>query len=70
MAGRGPQTLKKRQREQQRREKQQEKMAKRLARKRQSAEGGADEPASVEPADPIDSASQPGPIDGGTGFSL
>jgi hypothetical protein len=57
MAGRGPQTLKKRQREQQRREKQQEKMAKRLARKRQSAEAGPDEPASAEPAGPIDSAS-------------
>ena len=33
MAGRGPQTFKKRQKEQQRKEKQQEKEAKRLARK-------------------------------------
>jgi hypothetical protein len=33
MAGRGPQTFKKRQKEQQRKEKQQEKIAKRLARK-------------------------------------
>ena len=36
MAGRGPQTFKKRQKEQQRKEKQQEKLAKRLARKRQN----------------------------------
>jgi hypothetical protein len=35
MAGRGPQTFKKRQKEQQRKEKQQEKIAKRLERKRQ-----------------------------------
>lgn len=40
MAGRGPQTFKKRQKEQQRKEKQQEKMAKRLARK---DEGGSPE---------------------------
>ena len=33
MPGRGPQTFKKRQKEQQRKERQQEKMAKRLARK-------------------------------------
>jgi hypothetical protein len=33
MAGRGPQTFKKRQKEQQRKERQQEKMAKRLQRK-------------------------------------
>lgn len=38
MPGRGPQSLKKRQKEQQRREKQQEKMAKRLERRRQSAD--------------------------------
>lgn len=35
MPGRGPQSLKKRQKEQQRREKREEKMAKRLERKRQ-----------------------------------
>jgi hypothetical protein len=35
MAGRGPQTFKKMQKEQKRKEKQQEKIAKRLARKRQ-----------------------------------
>jgi hypothetical protein len=56
MAGRGPQSLKKRQREQQRREKQQEKMAKRLARKRQSSEAVSDEPVAAVPADQIDSA--------------
>lgn len=38
MPGRGPQSFKKRQKEQQRKEKQQEKMAKRLERKRQSSE--------------------------------
>ena len=36
MPGRGPQTFKKRQKEQQRKERQQEKMAKRLARKDES----------------------------------
>lgn len=35
MAGRGPQSFKKRQKEQQRKEKQQEKIARRLARKHQ-----------------------------------
>lgn len=37
MAGRGPQSFKKRQKEQQRKEKQQEKLAKKLARKQQSS---------------------------------
>ena len=37
MPGRGPQTFKKRQKEQQRKEKQQEKMAKRLERKNRPA---------------------------------
>lgn len=37
MPGRGPQTFKKRQKEQHRKERQQEKMAKRLARKHESA---------------------------------
>jgi hypothetical protein len=37
MAGRGPQSFQKRQKEQQRKEKQQEKIAKRLERKRQAA---------------------------------
>jgi hypothetical protein len=46
MAGRGPQTFKKRQKEQQRKEKQQEKMAKRLQRAANRAAGitSADEP--------------------------
>ena len=41
MPGRGPQTFKKRQKEQQRKERQQEKMEKRLARKRDSGAGAA-----------------------------
>jgi hypothetical protein len=47
MAGRGPQSFKKRQKEQQRREKQQEKIAKRLERKRSpeiSSESNAQRP--------------------------
>jgi len=40
MAGRGPQTFKKRQKEQQRKEKREEKLAKRLERRRESAERG------------------------------
>jgi hypothetical protein len=46
MAGRGPQTFKKRQKEQQRKEKQQEKIAKRLQRAANRAAGitSADEP--------------------------
>ena len=42
MAGRGPQTFKKRQKEQQRKEKQQEKIARRLQRKHEKIEGTAD----------------------------
>ncbi|HEY7307016.1 MAG TPA: hypothetical protein VH601_23015 [Bryobacteraceae bacterium] len=51
MSGRGPQTFKKRQKEQQRKERQQEKMAKRLQRKeahRLAAQEGHD---SVEPVE-------------------
>lgn len=40
MPGRGPQTFKKRQKEQERKERQQEKMAKRLQRKVERANGG------------------------------
>src|SRR5215212_9716678 len=40
MAGRGPQTYKKRQKEQQRKERQQEKAAKRLQRKQEKITGG------------------------------
>lgn len=44
MAGRGPQTFKKRQKEQQRKERQAEKMARRLARKHEKpAEGEGDD---------------------------
>jgi hypothetical protein len=39
MAGRGPQTFKKRQKEQERKERQQEKIAKRLQRKAERASG-------------------------------
>jgi hypothetical protein len=39
MGGRGPQSFKKRQKEQQRKEKQQEKVAKRLVRKQPGADG-------------------------------
>ena len=42
MPGRGPQTFKKRQKEQQRKERQQEKMEKRLARKHESGAAGTD----------------------------
>ena len=55
MPGRGPQSLKKRQKEQQRKEKQQEKMAKRLERKRQSSEAASDAPDAAVPADQIHS---------------
>jgi hypothetical protein len=53
MAGRGPQSFKKRQKEQQRKEKQQEKLARKLERRRQIAAGEvpADEPEETEPAD-------------------
>jgi len=49
MPGRGPQSLKKRQKEKQRKEKQQEKMAKRLERKRQSSEAASDAPDAAAP---------------------
>jgi hypothetical protein len=50
MAGRGPQSFKKRQKEQQRKEKQQEKLAKRLQRAANRAAGitEPDEPEAVE----------------------
>ncbi len=43
MPGRGPQTFKKRQKEQERKERQQEKMAKRLQRKNERATGSVSE---------------------------
>ena len=61
MSGRGPQTFKKRQKEQQRKEKQQEKIARRLQRKQESRdapERGPDddlgEAAAIEPGDPAE----------------
>jgi hypothetical protein len=54
LAGRGPQTYQKRQREQQRKERQQEKLARRLQRKqqRQAEEGDQPVTASGEPERP------------------
>lgn len=57
MPGRGPQTFKKRQREQAQKERQQEKFERRLARKHErgtSPEGGTDELENVEPFDSPD----------------
>ena len=58
MAGRGPQSFKKRQKEQKRKEKQQEKIAKRLERKRHgpSDPSTADEPEIEESQSPSESA--------------
>ena len=53
MAGRGPQSFKKRQKEQQRKERQQEKMARRLERKRQSQSGAQPVVDAAEPAAPV-----------------
>jgi hypothetical protein len=55
MAGRGPQSFKKRQKEQQRKEKQQEKLAKRIERRRQ--------PGSLESEDEMIPLDGPLPID-------
>ena len=55
MPRRGPQSLKKRQKEQQRKEKQQEKMANRLERKRQSSAAGSEAADADVPADQINS---------------
>jgi hypothetical protein len=54
MPGRGPQTFKKRQKEQQRKERQQEKMEKRLRRKEQgpAPEGESDSETPVAPLGP------------------
>jgi hypothetical protein len=56
MAGRGPQTFKKRQKEQQRKEKQQEKLAKRLQRKQEKQDGtwNPDADIDVDPDAPIE----------------
>lgn len=52
MAGRGPQTFKKRQKEQQRKEKQQEKLAKRLERKQQGPSPLIIEEEPINPLEP------------------
>ncbi|MGH9559200.1 MAG: hypothetical protein ACRD30_08155 [Bryobacteraceae bacterium] len=54
MAGRGPQSFKKRQKEQQRKEKQQEKIAKRLERKRLGPAPESDEPDTIEAPDTVE----------------
>jgi hypothetical protein len=51
MAGRGPQTFKKRQKEQARKEKQQEKIAKRLERAKQGGESLTDDDLIESPAE-------------------
>ena len=53
MAGRGPQTFKKRQKEQQRKERQQEKFEKRLQRKAESENRERSGPEMGEPLQPI-----------------
>lgn len=54
MAGRGPQTFKKRQKEQQRKERQQEKMAKRLERKEAHRLGLPSENNQIAPLEPFE----------------
>ena len=61
MAGRGPQTFKKRQKEQQRKEKQQEKMAKRLQRKQEKQDGTWNPDAETEP-EPVESNTDLPPV--------
>jgi hypothetical protein len=53
MAGRGPQTFKKRQKEQQRKERQQEKMEKKLQRRRESEDREGSGPEMGEPVERI-----------------
>jgi hypothetical protein len=55
MPGRGPQSLKKRQKEQQRKEKQQQKIAKRQERKRLHSEAGSVEQDTAMSSDQINS---------------
>lgn len=56
MAGRGPQTFKKRQKEQQRKERQMEKMAKRLQRKEAQRLGLPSDNNQIEPLEPFEEA--------------
>ena len=64
MPGRGPQTFKKRQKEQQRKEKQQEKMAKRLQRKDEPDAGPDSDIASPEEVAELMGISADGPEPG------
>ncbi len=59
MPGRGPQTFKKRQKEQERKERQQEKMAKRLQRKADRAAGIVPEHEDDSPDEDLYSPEQP-----------
>jgi hypothetical protein len=59
MPGRGPQTFKKRQKEQERKERQQEKMAKRLQRKAERAAGTGPEHEQDSAAEDLYSPEQP-----------
>ena len=61
MPGRGPQTFKKRQKEQERRERQQEKFAKRLQRKAERATGSGPEVADDSESPTAASSSVPNP---------
>jgi hypothetical protein len=64
MAGRGPQTFKKRQKEQQRKEKREEKMAKRLQRKQDKAAGVDGDDTSE--LDDLDIGSEPEEVESST----
>ena len=59
MAGRGPQSFKKRQKEQQRKEKREEKMSKRLERKRQASSSSESESESAPAAERPDPEATP-----------
>ncbi len=59
MAGRGPQSFKKRQKELQRKERQQEKLAKKLQRKHEKGGSSTEEPDSPETDEPFEISMQP-----------
>jgi hypothetical protein len=65
MAGRGPQTFKKRQKEQQRKEKQQEKMQKRLARKHESGAAEGEETSVAVSTDGVQTETPEASAEGG-----
>ena len=64
MPGRGPQTFKKRQKEQQRKERLQEKFAKRMQRKAERAAGVVSEPDDLVTSGPASQESPPEPSSG------